>query len=389
MEFSDGISEISALNQQCVLAGNMRGQVIFFNLEQLSEESIRTVGPLPHRAPVKCIRWQPGQESVFATASQDGSVAFCDLRCAMPLIGTFGGAHGLDLRPGARTTMTGLVFHPQQPTLFYTSGTPDSSVRLWDMRLLPHYSKHSPAAGRRHNRGSVRQFAPVAELSATSTIQGRRQRSSVALAINSTGARIFLATSNDNIYEFVSDRGETGPVASYTAPGYTSCSFFSNVTVDPTDRFLLSGSADGNAYLWNMDCDDAARVFRLPVSAQLEVSKTAWAAGRGPYEATIGCISDDLSVSLFQWGRDVDESSRSESVRRPVSLPHAGRESLVHEASDVVSRETAPANAKPPRDCLSPSTPVKRTDRTASLPQSPQTPANKSILDFFPRSPRL
>jgi WD40 repeat protein len=197
LEFESGISEIAVLNRSKLLVGEMLGRVTRLDLNHLSEETVVRIKGVDHRAPIKCIKWQPGQEEVFATASQDGSIQFSDLRCPVVSIGSLLNPHQL-VKPSAksRSTMTGLVFHPLRPEYFYTTGTPDTCVRLWDMRQL------SGANTLRNSRSSKKsQLAPnpVEEFNSANGLNytARKHRSSVALTTDSTGSRLFVAASND------------------------------------------------------------------------------------------------------------------------------------------------------------------------------------------------
>ncbi len=384
LEFESGVSDIAPLDRSKVLIGEMRGNITQVDLNYLSEETIRTVKGINHRAPIKCIRWQPNQSEIFATASQDGSVLFSDLRSPDTLLGSLNNPHYLNISGSkGRSSMTGLVFNPLRPELFYTTGTPDTCIRLWDMRKLSYYTNsHVVTTTRRSKKSS--QLCPVEEFS-TASYSARKHRSSVALTIDSIGSRLFLATSNDNIFEFLTNNPELGPVASYSAPNYNSCSFFSNLSIDPTDRFLLSGSSSGQAYIWDTFKEDGA--FELPVCAQLEVSKTGWAGGKkGSLDAQIACISDDLTFSLFNWNLN----DANGSFKRPKQILEVSSREIIHKEDPIEQENITISNPNSNISSAIPSIPVtpirKQQSRLALI--SPNS-ANKSILDFFSRSPRV
>ena len=172
----------------------MRGSVTQLDLNHLTEETIKQVSGVQHRAPIKCIKWQPEQSNVFATAGQDGSVMMADLRCSSGLIGNMNGCHQLNATNSkSRSTMTGLVYHPLRPELFYTTGTPDTCIRLWDMRKMSNNSNNNNINSTRNRRSKSNSLSPVEEFSTFT----RKHRSSVALTIDSIGSRLFLASSND------------------------------------------------------------------------------------------------------------------------------------------------------------------------------------------------
>lgn len=175
----------------------MRGNVTLLDFNDLCKETIVSIKGIIEKAPVKCIRWQPNHEEIFATASQSGNIQFTDLRCSDKLIGLMNGIHNLN-SPSSnnRSTVTGLVFHPTKPELFYTAGTPDNAVKLWDMRNLSDYTSITKTPAKRTRKGSKNVLSPIEEFS-TSSYTSRKHRSSVSLTIDSIGSRLFLATSND------------------------------------------------------------------------------------------------------------------------------------------------------------------------------------------------
>lgn len=157
-------------------------------------------------------------------------------------------------------------------------------------------------------------------------------------------------------------------MAEYTAPTFTSCSFYSNLSIDPSDRYLLSGSADGNAYIWNTRGQEC---YQLPVSAQLEVSKSKW-IGTGQ-QVKIACISDDMTFSIFDWGLECSDGKYAKQLDRE-GRQEIDYETIQMQSSTLLSSFSLPATPK-------------KSAPFQSVQSSPFN-QNKSILDFFPRSPR-
>jgi len=199
VELNDGIAEITAHPQHCeqILLGDMRGQVSYFDLHKLDANDMSTfriISGHQHLGPIKYISWLPNQERVFASGSQDGSCLFSDLRNPQLMIGSLPCAHAnVTTSSSLRSTMTGLAFHPSNWHYFYTTGTPDSSIKLWDMRMLSTYSRASSMK----RRDAMARCLQAVETFAIPATEGKRPRSSTALAIDSTGSRLFLSTSND------------------------------------------------------------------------------------------------------------------------------------------------------------------------------------------------
>ena len=196
----------------------------------------------------------------------------------------------------------------------------------------------------------------------------------------------------------MTNNAENGPVASYTAPGFNSCSFFSNLSIDPSDRFLLSGSSNGQAYIWDTlsHPESDSKAFELPVFAQLEVSKTAWAGGRkGSLDAQIACISDDLTFSLFNWNLRDEQDSKQNITKRPKVFEGRNFREIIYRNEPLIKQEEETVPIKINQGQISsnvsssiPVTPIRKRP-SAGIIGTPPNSANKSILDFFSRSPRV
>jgi WD40 repeat protein len=184
-----------------------------------------------------------------------------------------------------------------------------------------------------------------------------------------------------SIFEFLTCN-YASPVAFYSSENFKSCSFFSNIALDPTDKFLLAGSADGNGYVWDTSWS-ASAAFKVPIQSQLEVSKVVWKG------STIASISDDLTVSFFK--QQMPDCSRSSEL---VNGARTGCYSVVDSFADIDSScllQAVKSNplAKRQADLSLPVTPIKRSHSSQTPSSSLASPVvNKSILEFFPKSPR-
>jgi WD40 repeat protein len=177
-------------------------------------------------------------------------------------------------------------------------------------------------------------------------------------------------------------------VASYTAPVYKSCSFFSSICLDPTDRFLLTGSSLGQALIWDTSAHENFGACELPVSAQLEVSKVAWATGtRGSLDAQLACISDDKTFSVFDWG--LEHFHADFNFKRP-KMCKGGTRERIHRDDPISISETEQAQITS-NSSSNPASIQATPRKKIQFPTIVRTPqsTNKSILDFFSPSPRV
>jgi len=145
--------------------------------------------------------------------------------------------------------------------------------------------------------------------------------------------------------------------------------------ISPENQYLLAGSADGNAYIWDTQQADAC--FRVPVKAQLEVSKTVW------INKTIGCISDDLTMSLFR--QNQAENSEEENHNGGIRLVEGGQKN--YEEPTIMLEESLLLQPLPKSNMC---TPTKKRPASEAILTSPITTptSNRTILDFFPKTPR-
>lgn len=72
------------------------------------------------------------------------------------------------------------------------------------------------------------------------------------MSLDSTGTRLFAACTDDTVYMY-SAHSISYPLRAFSAHGYKSSSFYVRVAVSPDDKWLLSGSSDNNAYLWEIE----------------------------------------------------------------------------------------------------------------------------------------
>ena len=90
--------------------------------------------------------------------------------------------------------------------------------------------------------------------------------------------------------------------------GHLNCTFYVKTALSPDDRYLLSGSSDGNAHIWQVSRPRlAARVLQGHTT---EVTGVDWCrtdAGR------LATLSDDNAVWIWRIGHSHSDSTQDGS----------------------------------------------------------------------------
>lgn len=127
-------------------------------------------------------------------------------------------------------------------------------IKVWDLRR--NYT-HSGAPTLKHS----------ISYPGSSTNQGYSN-----LLIDSTGSRLYVNCLDHNIYSFNLDFHAPQPIINYS--GLRNGSFYIKSTLSPDEKYLISGSTDGKAYIWNVG---SSRPIHELIGHADEVTCVAWA----------------------------------------------------------------------------------------------------------------
>lgn len=176
-------------------------------------------------------------------------------------------------------------------------GAGDGVIKVWDLRRnytgykkepLPKYSIPYPG---------------------TSTLRGYTN-----LVLDSTGRKLYVNCMDHNIYCFNFGVYDPRPVMTYS--GSTNSTFYIKSSLSPDDQYLISGSSDERAYIWNVDYPKPL----LTLSGHTrEVTSVAWAKTN---DIRIVTCSDDARHNIWRLKFDTDDDDANTSLNyRGVAEP--------------------------------------------------------------------
>ncbi|XP_072938772.1 protein lethal(2)denticleless [Epargyreus clarus] len=247
-----------------------------------------------HTRSVKTAVFRPNEPSVFATGARDGHILVWDIRannhpsvvlkpdnCLMNCHSSFTpktpGSHSK--RPRIDThraiSITGLVF--QDDLTLISCGECDGNIKVWDMRKNYNVYKREPLP--KHS-------IPYC---GSSTKNGYTN-----LIIDESRTRLYASCMDNVIYCFNVSTYTALPERRYV--GHENGTFYIKTGLSPDGLYLVSGSSDKNAYVWNVR--SGAPLVRL-AGHRAEVTCAAWAPRGGP--ALVTC-SDDARHKIWRLG---------------------------------------------------------------------------------------
>ncbi|KAH9324778.1 hypothetical protein KI387_004956, partial [Taxus chinensis] len=127
------------------------------------------------------------------------------------------------------------VLYLKDERVIASAGAADSVVKFWDTRKLK---------------------APIAQT--PPQCQEGRIHGISSLAQDSNGTFIIASCMDNKIYLYNALQPDKGPLKSFA--GHELDSFYIKACFSPDGTHILSGSSDGNAFLWQVDKPEASPV---------------------------------------------------------------------------------------------------------------------------------
>lgn len=238
-----------------------------------------------HSGSAKCIRALPSMPNVLMSAARDGNVRAYDLRTpsvtdrvnreeyhtpVFTIHQPHTPASGLATAIGAGSrkrrrvradkprasqfaSVTSLAFYPGRDSMLYTAGAADGCVKLWDLRSLRGGRSSTPSDKRDGNVISavcVASATPAMERRRDAQPRSRRTHGIAHVDIDDQGRHLLVSSTDSTIYLYNASNLSLGHSRVFT--GHTQTSFYIRAAFSPDGRHILSGSADANAYIWDV-----------------------------------------------------------------------------------------------------------------------------------------
>ncbi|KAJ1519739.1 hypothetical protein ONE63_004995 [Megalurothrips usitatus] len=256
-----------------------------------------------HTRSVKTVAFPKEDKMVFATGARDGVIMLWDTRVqrnqsavnrpdnficnSHNAPGTPGPSSGSKSRraksvPSRASSITSLVFQDNHSLISCSAG--DGKIKVWDIRKS--YSTYR------------REPQPKYSMS---TPNGSGRSGFTCLALDGSGFKLYASCMDNTIYCYNVATYEEQPVGMFK--GHKNGSFYVRSCLSPDGRYLLSGSSDENAYIW--DTHMQSKDVNLPVvklvGHHAEVTCVAW----NPVgEMKIVTCSDDARHCLWRIGQE-------------------------------------------------------------------------------------
>lgn len=260
-----------------------------------------------HSRSVKVASFARDNCNVFATGGRDGAIIIWDTRTSseaeviQKMDNRIQSAHlgGCPTTPSttrrrgnrsatpklaanaSNSSVTGLVF--QNDYTLVSCGPGDGIIKAWDLRRCYTTLKKEPIA--KYN-------IPYAGIS---TLKGFTN-----LLVDESGTKLYASCMDSNIYCYNIGTFSKDPLVVYS--GAKIKSFYIKSCLSPDGQYLLSGSSDEKAYIWNID--NPVPLATL-TGHSYEVTSVAWAHHQnnldGGNVALVTC-SDDACHKIWRIG---------------------------------------------------------------------------------------
>ncbi|CAI0456235.1 unnamed protein product, partial [Linum tenue] len=269
---------------------------------------------LGHTGSVKSLSSHPTNSDLLVSGSRDGSFALWDLRCqntstrrstetCISSTAMVKRAHLSAQAKRVRRTKTAStsitsVLYLKDEVSIATAGAVDSIVKFWDTRNL---------------KSQVTQVSPQPK---SSTEKVNIMHGISSLSQDSNGMFLTASCMDNRIYLYNVLQLQKGPVQSFT--GCQIESFFVKSVISPDASSILSGSSDGNAYVWQVERPQMDPTVLKGHDG--EVTAVDWCPSE---EGKIATCADDFTVRVWNAETSYSSSSRSPtSIRRRImNLP--------------------------------------------------------------------
>ncbi|KAH8272852.1 hypothetical protein KR018_004771 [Drosophila ironensis] len=328
-----------------------------------------------HTRSVKSAAFKRTDPAVFATGGRDGAILIWDIRANLNMDLTsrvdnciYSGHTGGPATPSSQrkqrtrtpkmtsgttsSSITGLAF--QDNDTLISCGAGDGVIKVWDLRR--NYTAYKKEPLPRHK-------LPYA---GHSTFRGFTN-----LIVDAAGTRLYANCMDNTIYCYNLASYSPRPLACYK--GLRNSTFYIKSCLSPDGKYLLSGSSDELAYIWNLEHAEEPLVALS--GHTVEVTCVAWGSS---HDCPIVTCSDDARHKIWRIGPSLEGLSEAERTER-----YRGSSSFVREFGKKAT--TSSSHKYNLRDLESTPRSLKRLmEQNERTPGSVEkVPAKRSFLDML------
>ncbi|XP_075719409.1 denticleless protein homolog [Rhinoderma darwinii] len=330
-----------------------------------------------HQCSLKSVTFSKFEKAVFSTGGRDGNIMVWDTRCNKKdgfyrHVNQITGAHnapgkhtplkikkrkpaakGLAPSVDSQQSVTVVVFQDEHTII--SAGAVDGVIKMWDLRK---------------NYTAYRQD-PIPAKCFPYPGSNTRKLGYSSLILDSTGTSLFASCTDDNIYMFNVTGIKCDPVSVFS--GHQNSTFYIKSSLSPDGQFLLSGSRDHSAYIWQVSKPHAPPIM-LQGHSQ-EVTSVTWS----PTDFTkIVTCSDDNTIRVWRLKRGSSKGIEEEKVNR-VGWTSPKKVEIPPTASVNCTPAKSP-NVQSPKFMSSPTPAACAPSNTGDLPTSSSTPTSPFLL---------
>ncbi|KAG8228299.1 hypothetical protein J437_LFUL007017 [Ladona fulva] len=240
-----------------------------------------------HTGSVKTTVFRPNQNDIFATGARDGKINIWDVRishncpASKPDNCSYDGPNSGKRKKNCNilpNSIISMVF--QDENTLISCGAVDGIIKAWDLR----------------KNYAVYKRVPLPKCRLPEKGPGS-QNGFTCLSLDPSNTRLFANCMDSSVYSFNVATFDSKPVSVYR--GHSIHSFYVKSCLSVDGKYLLSGSSDGRAFIWDTTIAQKYPVAILEGHAG-EVTSVTWNSSVEP-EVRLDNVRFCIHTSLKYW----------------------------------------------------------------------------------------
>uniref|UniRef100_A0A1B0CLM8 Putative wd40 repeat-containing protein l2dtl n=1 Tax=Lutzomyia longipalpis TaxID=7200 RepID=A0A1B0CLM8_LUTLO len=290
--------------------------------EEIARQHHQLSGYQCHNNAVCDIAWMPGEMKLVSASSDSNSCLWDVSNGEFVHVRTFAGH--------TRSVKT-VAFRQEDSAVFATGGR-DGAILIWDTRVLPSVDQIPRADNcifsghAEYHENRLKKTHATNAYKSSITGLGFQDEQTLISCGSGDGVvkrfRLYVNCMDNTIYCYNISTYNQKPLQKYV--GFKNGSYYIRACLSPDGQYLVSGSSDEKAYVWNVDNPSPLAVLcggeRMNASGDVEMSCVAWSQSR---DLRIVTCTDDGRHKIWRVGpSDADAPMRSSYRQWAQMLPH-------------------------------------------------------------------